>query len=302
MSFLKASIAFNICLSITPYVIYTMDREPVMPATLTFKPAGSLQEELNNDQSKTNPAFPRHLFFDLGLRLDENAVKQALQEQKKTFKSFHVECKTETGEALNKRLLQTRPAGHQMKSSPIAPEDTVIVITIQVCGHPVTISMPVDQRNSINEQGLKVQLRRRIADIIQQVGSFQQTHIGNIRKNVKEFRRSETGVALLKTLPRTYLVLCQFIAKDLTEDLSDSAQAAINSAELKKHDEKIATTKTEFEENIKVLRKLEPVVKNAKLLNELEGTRSQSVQALKSKIQQLFCSSFEQYVQSQVER
>lgn len=278
-----------------------MDENPLEPVLqLAHQPVGSLQEDLNNDQSRTSPAFPRHLFFDLGLRLDENAVKAALHEQK-IFKSLNVKCKTETGVAVNRRLIQTRAAG-RLDNSPIAPEDTVVVITMHVCGHPITISMPVDRRNTLIDQGLKVQLKRRMDDIAQQVSSFQRSHFETIRKNIKEFRKSETGVALLKTLPRTYFAFCQFIAKDLTEDLGDSAQAAINATEIKMNDEKMAGTKAEFEENIKVLRDLEPVAKNAKLLNELQGTRSQAAQALKSKVAQNFCSSFEQYVQSQVER
>lgn len=298
MSFFKLSIAICIYLTVSTYLAHAMDQEPIVPQ-IAFRAAGSLQEELNNDRSRTIPAFPLHLFFDLGLRLDEKIVKEAFEEHKKTFRTLNVQFKTERGAQFNTRLMQMRAAGQQ-DNSPVAPEDTVVVITMQVCGHPVTISMPVDNRNSINSNGLKAQLRRRIADISQQVGSFQQAHFEPIRKNIKEFRKSETGVALLKTLPRTYLAFCQYIAKDLTEDLGDSAQAAINSAETKKNDDKIASTKAEFEKNITVLRKLEPVAKNAKALTEL--TQGEYPDAIKTKAREVFCSIFEQYVQSQVER
>jgi hypothetical protein len=301
MSFFKLS-ALALLFSNMHCIINAMDENQIEPILqVAHQPVGSLQEELNADQSRTSPAFPRHLFFDLGLRLDEETVKQVLQEQKKTFKSLNPECKTEKGTTFNRRLIQTRAAGHQ-DNSPIPPEDTVVVITMQICGHPVTISMPVDRRNMLIEQGLKVQLRRRMADITQRVSSFQQTHFETIRNNIKEFRKSASGVAILKTLPRTYLSVCQFIAKDLTEDLADSAQQAINSAEFKKNDLKMEAAKDEFERNIQVLRKLEPIAKNARLLNELKGTRNRLAQALKSQIGQDFCSSFEQYVQSQIER
>ncbi len=301
MSFFRLSV-LALLFSNMHYIINAMDENQIEPVLqVAHQPIGSLQEELNNDSSITSPAFPRHLFFNLGLRLDENAVKAILQEQKKVFKSLNPQCKTETGATFNRRLMQTRAAGHN-DNSPIAPEDTVVVITMQVCGHPVTISMPVDKRNLLIEQGLKVTLRRRMADITQQVSSFQQTHFETIRKNIKEFRRSAPGVAVLKTLPRTYLSVCQFIAKDLTEDLADSAQQAINSAEFKKNDLKMEASKAEFDRNIQILRKLEPIAKNARLLNELKGTQSQLAQALKSQVGQDFCSSFEQYVQSQIER